>query len=299
MDPPAGDRGGRIAGRQIRRLVQALDAPTGREDLYLSALAEAQFARRMLLAGCHLEVEARTPSGRHADFRVQAPDARFFVHVKRLTVEPPHTPTPPLPDALRALETVHRPVTLGVRWADAAPEGLTLLAEEAAAFARQASVGDELVVRDEAGRWVGACRLMPQPVPGTHLQVQPGLDPEWDAAVPRAQRLLRRAFSQFMPGAPNVVCIVGDGPGSEQAVETALLGTVVERWDQFPPRGQRVAHGRAEDGFWSRGQYQSSALVAWLPFAGDGPGHVWRRTGHPHDAASAAAEATLHRALGA
>ena len=75
-------------------------------------------------------------------------------------------------------------------------------------------------------------------------------------------------------------------------MENALLGTVIERWDRFPPRGHRVAHGRAEDGFWSRGQYEMSTLVAWFPIDASAPARVWERspfgTGHAPAPAAAA-----------
>jgi hypothetical protein len=45
-----------------------------------------------------------------------------------------------------------------------------------------------------------------------------------------------------------------------------------------------VAHGRAEDGFWARGQYEMSSLVAWFPVDGSAPAHIWERAPHgtPH-----------------
>ena len=61
------------------------------------------------------------------------------------------------------------------------------------------------------------------------------------------------------------------------AIEPALLGTPVERWDRFPPRGERVAIGRADDGFWARGRAAGSRVVAWLPIDGSAPARVWER----------------------
>ena len=115
--------------------------------------------------------------------------------------------------------------------------------------------------------------------------------------MPRVQRLLRKAYSQFMPGETNVVCLASDSAGALEAVETALLGTVVERWDRFPPRGQRVAHGRAEDGFWTRGQFAESELVSWFPVDSAVPACTWERPGGTPTARDARVAALLRRVL--
>lgn len=268
---------GRIAGRQVSRLLRALDDPSASEDLHLSALAEAQFARHMLNAGCTLEFEAPTPSGRSADFRVERDGISFYVHIKRLWVGN-HEPARAMPDEFALIEQVERPLLLGVRWnSDATAGQRTRIANDMHEFATQASVGDELAVRDESGELLGSCRVL-APHAGTHVALRADYDTEEDAAIPRAQRVLRRAFSQFMPGALNVICVVGDGVASEHALETALLGSMVERWDLFPPRGKRVAHGRAHDGFWARGQFNGCDLVAWLPIDDhDATARVWVR----------------------
>jgi hypothetical protein len=260
------------------RLVRALDSDDPHDELHLSALAEAQFARHMLHAGCTLEFETATPSGKHADFRVQRDETRFFVHIKRLWVDSGE-PAAPMPKELLSLGRIARPMTLDMNW-DSTANSTTMaqLAREAGDFALQASVGDELVVRDPDGIWIGRARVA-APHAGTHVQLSTGSIDLREAAVPRAQRLLRRAFGQFMPGAPNVICIAGDGSDSAAALEIALLGSVVERWDVFPPKGQRMAHGRAEDGFWAQGLYEGSELVVWLPVQGDEPTRLWRREG--------------------
>ena len=80
-----------------------------------------------------------------------------------------------------------------------------------------------------------------------------------------------------MPGSANVICVASDTAAACEAVETALLGSVIERWDRFPPRGHRVAHGRADDGFWSGGQCEMSSVVCWFPVDGSAPARVWQR----------------------
>lgn len=258
------------------RLVRALESAQPREDLHLSALAEAQFARKMLHAGCTLEFETATPSGRHADFKVELGETRFYVHIKRLWVSDAGE-MEEIPAVLRRLEEVAHPVTVNVSWDASAPAPeLTRMAVEAREFALQASVGDEMVVRDRDGSWVGRLRVA-APHTGSHVVVMADDAGASEAAISRAQRLLRRAFGQFMPGAPNVVCVVGDGPASAAALETALLGTVVERWDRFPPKGHRVAHGRAPDGFWTAGQYEGCDVVVWLPISDAQVARIWRR----------------------
>lgn len=88
------------------------------------------------------------------------------------------------------------------------------------------------------------------------------------AQAARAQRLLRKAVTQFMPRSFNVIVLVGRDAEQVRAIDQALLGTVVEAWDRFPPRGERVAHGRADDGFWSHGRSNASRAVAWMLMPG-------------------------------
>jgi hypothetical protein len=63
-------------------------------------------------------------------------------------------------------------------------------------------------------------------------------------------------------------------------VETALFGSHVERWDEHPAKGSRVAHGRSADGFWQSNQMAESQLAGWLWFAPkhhDYQGKLWVR----------------------
>lgn len=287
------DRRGRIAGRHVRRLLVALREEDPRSDVHLSALAEALVAQRMLGGKCTLEFEARTPSGRHADFRVERDGIAFFAHVKRLLIGHA-TSGEPLPPALAGLAALPRPLTVAVRWNRARPElDLLRFAEAAQDFLLQASVGDELDALAPGDGWLGHCRVLaPHAGVGVDIRVEDGAEA---AAVPRAQRLLRRAFSQFMPGAENTVCVVGDTLASALALETALLGTVIERWDRFPPKGRRTAHGRADDGFWAGGRYAGCNLVAWLPLDERLAARLWTRGGTTREPA---VERVLRDALG-
>jgi hypothetical protein len=286
MSPPPGDAGGRIAGRQIRRLIEALEHPSAREDAFLAAVAEAELARRLLVHGCSLAVEAPTAGGKHADFLVTHGDSRLYLHVKRLGVGVPAEST--LPAELHALESITRPVAVVVRAAPLDGARTARLAAALEPFVREASVGEEIAVRDEDGTWLGAARIA-APVAGTHCVLRGGPDAERDGAVPRVQRLLRKACTQFMPGATNVICIASDSDAGAEAVDTALLGSFIERWDAFPPRGQRVAHGRADDGFWAGGHFPESTVVCWMPVRRGSPGRVWVRPGARPAAERAAA----------
>jgi len=297
MTPPSADRGGRVAARQIRRLVGALEQPSAREDLFLSTVAEAVLARRLLEHGCTIDIERPTAGGRHADFHVRRGAVECWLHVKRIGTPPAGEPAAPLPSTLATLGGITRPVSVAVRWAPSIDTaGLATLRDELDPFVRQASVGDELVVRADDGTWLGAARIA-APTAGGHVALRTGADAGWEAAIPRVQRLLRKAYSQFMPGETNVICIASDSAAAREAVETALQGTVIERWDRFPPRGHRVAHGRADDGFWSGGQCGMSTLVAWFPIDGSAPAEVWHRgAASPRDEA---VEALLRAMLGA
>lgn len=277
MAPPGGDASGRVAGRQIRRLVEALERPVDREDRFLSSIAEAVLARRLLESGAQLEFESPTADGRHADFRVRVDGIECFVHVKRVAL-PPGTEEPDVLHAeLAALGAIGRAVTVAVRCApNASADDRRELAQALETFIREASIGDEVLVRGDDGRWLGSARLAGSAA-GTHAVVRAGADAGWEAAVPRVQRLLRKAYQQFMPGAANAICLVSDGGAAIDAIEPALLGTPVERWDRFPPRGERVAIGRADDGFWARGRAAGSRVVAWLPIDGSAPARVWER----------------------
>jgi hypothetical protein len=302
MSPPEGDRGGRVAGRQVRRLVEALDRPVGRDDLFLSSVAEAVLARALLEGGCRIDLERPTAGGRHADFHVRRGDAEFWVHVKRVgaaaTGAGATAAAGPLPEELAELGAIRRPVAVAVRWhPQAGSADRAELRDALAPFIEQASVGDEILVRSEDGRWLGSARIA-SPAPSGHVSLRTGEDAGWEAAIPRVQRLLRKAYSQFMPGAANAICIVSDSRAAGEAVETALLGSVIERWDRFPPRGHRVAHGRADDGFWSRGRCEMSSVVAWLPVDGSSPARVWERAApHAPDPRDAEAARVLREVL--
>ncbi len=248
---------------------------------FLNTLAEAVIARSLLARGCGLRVEVLTPSGRSCDFEVSAAGRRFFLHVKRLNASRPAQRRLTISSRLRYLERINRPYVVGVRFPE---EGLTdeqagRFVTAAAEFIRHARVGDELPVRDADGTPLGGCRIL-APGQDRHVTLVIGLPEGLGSAAPRVWRLLRKAYRQFMPGAVNVILIASPGPEDGDDVATALLGSLIERWDAIPPRGQRVAHGRDTDGFWHEGRAVESQAAGWFAFdaAGDAMEHrLWVR----------------------
>lgn len=248
-------------------------------DTGLSAEAEAAVALHLLERGCALKVERRTPSGRGCDFEVIHGQLRFFVHVKRLRGSGAvHLSAPA---SLRRLERLERPFVVLWRWMVAAPTRLPAgVLAQAERFLLGAQLGDEAVLSDRQGVAVGRLRIIAR---GTepHVTVALALADAPDDRRARILRLLRRAYDQFMPGAENVILVCADA-ASEHDLETALHGTHIERWDRLPPRGERVAHGRADDGFWSGRRRERSRLIGRFEVASDGryaPRRLWVRGG--------------------
>jgi hypothetical protein len=266
-----------------------------------SPLVEAAVAERLLSHDARFAFEVPTHAGRTADFLVHFQGSAFHLHVKRWRPPPEDRPVRlKVPPRLRELERVRRPFLVGVRW-PSGPRLLSRFVSEATSFLRQASVGDELVVRadpdDPASAIAGGVRVL-APWPGERVVLTLGLDAALDDESRTLKRLLRKACAQFMPGASNVIAICGGASAADDArdgghfriIDQALLGTHVERWDLFPPRGQHVAHGRGDDGFWSGGRFPQSRVVVWCPFDasnGLGPPRLWTRGDGEADAALA------------
>ncbi len=253
-----------------------------------AARAEAEVARKLLERGCRVEVEVPTPDGHRCDFLVERQGVRLYLHVKRWAphVRPVRRPIPP---ELRALEGGARSLLVALRWRTGLRgAGRSALAAAAAEFLRTAHVGDERIVRHPRGGDLGALSVLAPLSAGEGIRFAVGADAEVREEIPRLQSLLRKAFHQFMPRATNVIVVASAAPGHRRLVETSLLGSVVERWDRFPPRGQRVAHGRADDGFWVGGRWQSSRAAAWIQVEGRGRRHAWwARPGEPLSPAEA------------
>lgn len=268
----AGD-GGPVRGRSSQRHIESMHAmlragpaSTG----WWSALAEAQAIAAALAAGASAELHVPTHDGRTCDLVASRGSTRLWVHVKSLApdADGDHAPIErrravqeELVAALRGLESIERGIVVSVE--ALAPLLATAPDVEAAQrFLRRATVGDELLVRSTSGDVLGRLSVL-SPWEGGHVAIAPGDVQRPGHQRDRIDRLVRKACAQFMPGERNLVAIAAM-PEQELAIDWALLGTPIERWDRFPRRGERVAFGRAEDGLWSRGREPSCRLAAWM-----------------------------------
>ncbi len=249
----------------LRRLLSALESHTNRKAFF-DTYAEAMVARHLLAQGCDLTFEVRTPAGKHCDFEVRADGQVFYLHVKRLdTNRPPHNARRmmTISSRLRVLERIKRPYIVQVRWNEGlSDEQMQRLVMQASEFITHAHVGDEMKARDHDGREIGGVRIV-APYDGDHVSVTIGLPSEFVDQASRFRRLMHRAYQQFMPKAVNVILICSGHPEDARDFEDALLGSHIERWDAYPPRGKRLAHGRASDGFWHGQRFSESRAAVW------------------------------------
>ncbi len=237
-----------------------------KRKVFFDALAEAMVARHLKSRGCALRFEVPTPSGKHCDFRVDAGDLRFFLHIKRLETDRPQQVNLPLSSRLRVLERIRRPYVVGVRWqAGLDDEAMQDFVTRASQFIGQARVGEEQVVHDAAGAELGGVRII-APGEGAHVNLVIGLPTGFIDDTPRMFKLLRKAYPQFMPKALNVILICSAFEEDRDDFESALLGEHEERWDRHPPRGRRIAYGRAADGFWHGTRRSDSRIAGWFRF---------------------------------
>ena len=268
---------------ELGTLATNLEAIRDREK-FLDVCAEAVIARYLLSRGCKLLKEVQTPSGRMCDFEVRHGGDSFFLHVKRLNTDRAIQKKLTVSSRLRYLERIGRPYGVGIRLAERlSDEQMQRYVTTAAEFIKQASVGDELVVRDDGGAELGGCRIL-APWSGASVSLEIGLPSGFIDEAPRMRRLMRKAYSQFMPGAVNVILI---GTSHEQDTDdfaTALLGSHIERWDTPAPQGRRVAHGRDSDGVWSGRRSPGSSASGWFHFRPQDEElncRLWIRAGAP------------------
>jgi hypothetical protein len=254
---------------ELFRIVRALRSHTNCKAFF-DTFAEAMVARQLLARGCELRFEVPTPQGKRCDFEVRHQGTTFYLHVKRLDADRPMRSPGKLMAAssrLRALERISRPYIVQVRWHEQlSADQIKQLVAKAKEFILGARVGDEMTARDDHGRELGGVRII-APWNGSHVNVTIGLPSGFIDQAPRFRRLMHRAYQQFMPRALNLILI---GSGHEDDLidfESALLGSHIERWDAFPPRGKRVAHGRAADGFWNGQRHTESRYVGWFESA--------------------------------
>lgn len=243
-------------------------------------LVEAALGRRLLELGCEFQLEVLGPQGRRCDFLATRGSSSLAIHVKQL---PPTIAPPAFSGRERALEAIARPVAVAFRRRPMSDDTWRRILPGLRRFLELASVGEEQRHLDARGAEAVSARIL-GPVPGETLRLIPVGTGELDARVARVRRLLRRAHGQFLPDHPNLILFgtLAEQPTAESlyALETALLGTQVERWDRFPRKGHRVAYGRADDGFWCGRRHEASRVAGWFSAASadrDRSGGWWDR----------------------
>ncbi|MFM7135096.1 MAG: hypothetical protein ACKO0W_12350 [Planctomycetota bacterium] len=246
-------------------------APEAALDRLRSICSEALVLQRLLDAGCEVEREVQTPAGRRVDFRARRDCAVLHVHVKRAPRTTLADSRSAVPAWTLPLERVGRGFVAALRIERAPPVTVRRrLLAEAREFLEQASVGERLALRAPDGAVVGHLRIVGPSTAGRVVLV-PDLSGSFDEDVPRFQATLRKAFTQFMPRAENLIVVCGAQVALD-AFAVALLGSQIERWDRRPRAGELVAYGRGGDGFWSGAMRNQSRLAAYWPLvAGSGP----------------------------
>jgi hypothetical protein len=264
---------------ELGRVLAALESHTSRKSFF-DTYAEAVVARHLVERGCELRFEVPTPAGRRSDFEVALGPHCFYLHVKRLDTDVTSHRRLTVPARLRSLERIARPYVVQLRWQEGATATqMQRLVTQAGEFISHAHIGDELLARDHDGREIGGVRIIAPSAHG-HVTVTIGLPRGFVDQTPRFRRLMHRAHQQFMPKAVNVLLICGGHEDDMMDFESALLGSHIERWDAFPPRGRRVAHGRAADGFWADRRCANSKHACWFLIDGDSltaQSRVWMR----------------------
>jgi len=279
----------------LQRLVQRIERAM--PERLPSIVAEALVARRAMIAGCSVEAETPTPTGRTCDFRLTRGAEVLHVHVKRLDAPPFEPPT--IPAALRRCLRRGRPARVEMRWDPQLNAlGQRRLGNAFEAFLRDGDVGESICVRDAAQRELGALRI-DRPAERLEVRVE---RPDREAVLARLDRLLERAAQQCMPGKANAIMVVGTSECDADLLDQALLGSFIARWDRLPRRGERQAYGRDDLGLWSRGLARDAGIACWCTMreAGRRPalsgGHLWLRDRPaPSPAAAALARASLMR----
>lgn len=253
-----------ISAADLRLLLGLLDG-TDRPSRRAAVIAEIGVTERLLALGAQLRVEVPNPEGRSADLEVTLDATRFFLHLKRLP-DPKNESMPQdaTPEIMKELEGVPRPYRVGVRVQhdlnSETHKGIVTALRE---FLLGARMGDRRIIRDEEENELAAAVVI-APTESGHVELAPGAIDRAASRVERAHRLLRRAYQQFVPGAENIILLIGGGNHGGEVMDLALLGIHEERWDRLPQRHQRIAHGRASDGLWSGRHFERSHIAAWL-----------------------------------
>jgi hypothetical protein len=249
---------------------------------FLDSFAEALVALNARRHGCSIEVEVPTPSGKTCDLLLQRDGVKLYVHIKRLGGTKPRSRRLKISSRLRILEQIEKPWVVKIRWQeDLQDEAMQYYVTETASFIEKARLGDEHVVRDNQDVELGGVKIV-APHDEKRVSLVIGLPSGFVDESPRIDRLLQRAQKQFMPKETNIILVCTPHIEGSGDVETALLGSHVERWDEHPAKGARVAHGRSADGFWQSNQMTESQLAGWFwlaPMHDVYQGKLWAREG--------------------
>ncbi len=254
---------------------------------FLDSYAEALVALQARRHGCTIQVEVPTPSGRRCDLLLERDGIKLYVHIKRLGGTKPRNKRLKISSRLRILEQVEKPWVVKIRWQEELiDEEMQLFVTETESFIEKARLGDEHVVRDELGKELGGVKIV-APHDDKRVSLVIGLPSGFVDNSQRVHRLLQRAQKQFMPKETNVILVCTPHFEGLGDVESALFGSHIERWDEHPAKGTRVAHGRSQDGFWQANQMKESQLAGWFwlaPMHGEFQGKLWARKKEAIDA---------------
>ena len=252
---------------------------------FLDSFAEALVALHARKNGCKITVEVPTPTGKMCDLLLERDGQKMYVHVKRLGGRQPANKRLTISSRLRVLENIQKPWVVKIRWRrDLDDKQMQRYVTGAASFIERARLGDEHVVREENGDELGGVKIV-APNDEDRVSLVIGLPDGFKDDTPRVIKLLHRARKQFMPKEANLILVCTPDLKGADEVETALLGSHVERWDEHPKKGKRVAHGRSDDGFWEAKHRKESQLAGWFwlaPMHGEYQGKLWVRNRCTH-----------------
>lgn len=232
--------------------------------LLRALIHEALLARRLVSKGFAVESELPTPRGKMCDIVARRGATVLHVHVKCLELDEFRLKETKLriPRALKELESISRRLLVEIDWKSGLnSRRINAMSMSMREFLMRASIGDEFAARDSRGAVIGRCRVR-SPRDRRGIALTRGVWVDHHRAVQRVARLLTRAHEQFLPGGENIIVIYGP-PGARWIFEQALLGTPSERWDKFPRKGEAVAMGCANDGFWTPGTRETSRVAVW------------------------------------
>jgi len=270
MAPPTRDRATQALrwlstqqARSLRPMARRIERAAGNPRLQAALLSEARLARTLIRAGFDVGSEVPTPSGRACDLVARKGDVLLHLHVK--SIEDEHSPQSRafrIPRAIQALEQIERRLEVEIIWRTGlAASSLRALSKDFAKFLARASIGDEHTVTGRDGRTQGRCRVRCAH-DGSCIRLHVGIADDRAEIIERMDRLMRKARAQFLEGGENIIVLMGESR-LEWLCAEALLGTPIERWDRLPRRGERIAIGRAPNGFWKPGRDLTSRIVAW------------------------------------